>query len=65
MFKEIGNTKDSYTISILQGLDVVAYSPQKIYRIDTSKGWNVMQHIFITQQISHGFNYCKRIQPQK
>ena len=44
MFKVIGNTKDSFAISILWGLDVVAYLPQKIYRIDTSKGWNVMQH---------------------
>ena len=34
MYKEVGNAKDKYAISILRGPDVVAYLPQKIYRID-------------------------------
>ena len=41
MSKEVGNVKDINATSILQGPDVVAYLPQKIYRIDTSGGWNI------------------------
>ena len=36
VYKEVGNTKDRYAISVLQGPDVVGHLPQKIYRIDTS-----------------------------
>ena len=67
MCKEVGNVKDRYAISILQGPDVVVgHLPQKISRISTNGGsWNITQFIFIILQISHGFNYCKSIQPQK
>ena len=41
MPKEVGNVKDRNAISVLQGPDVVAYLPQKIYRIDTSGGWKI------------------------
>ena len=66
MCREVGNVKDSYTISILQGPDVVvAHLPQKISRISTNvSSWNVTQFILlcykyhtdlITAKVSQGF----------
>ena len=46
--REVGNVKEGHTISVLQGSGVIGHLPQKIPRINTSGGWNTMQHILIT-----------------
>ena len=65
MCKEVGNTKDRYAIAILRETDLVEQLAQKISIPDISGGCNITQDALITWQMSHGFNYCERIQPQK
>ena len=46
--KEVGNVKNRYAISVLQGPDVVGHLPQKISTIITSSSCNIMLHVLIT-----------------
>ena len=57
---EVGNVKDGYAISVLQGSDVLGHL--RTSRFCTSGSWNILQHILI---MSHRFNYYERTQPQK
>ena len=40
--QEVGNVKDRYAISVLQGSDVVRHLPQMISGINKSGSWNIM-----------------------